>query len=376
MSLFVDSFSSIIYYLKKPNNENIQAFTSSYSYYYIRIILPHIKDNYTFYKGYGFSNNNETYWHFLSEFKVNKNSDEEIRLYINPSYDPNIFPIRIVYGFDREYYPENLKVEEFEINDELPIIGLQDSKFFKLPNEYSFYKCKNKKAKFIIGYEFKNYFRKEVNNFVHFKFLSYSFLDILEIDADEEFLLFEGEDERENNNITIFTGGRETNEIERTFFYIQFEKPLLWNKQFYIFAPKTDYYMENIPNECFLYNLFYWKNNYNDIFILENEDLSQVLKKKKSKEFIVTVVLLYEYNYKKRYYFYNSSIIKISQKLLDQDYDDDNSLTKQEIIFIIIGVIVGGYLFLFLLLIIINKCLKKNLPTINENMEGEFGLLN
>ena len=111
--------------------------------------MPHIKDNYTFYKGYGFSNNNETYWHFLSEFKVNKNSDEEIRLYINSFYSPNTFPFCIVYGFDREYYPENLEVEEFHINYELPKIGLKDSKFLNFPMNIHFINVKIKKQNFL-----------------------------------------------------------------------------------------------------------------------------------------------------------------------------------------------------------------------------------
>ena len=205
----------------------------------------------------------------------------------------------------------------------------------------------------------------------------------MEIEANEDFLLFKGEgDERENNNIKIHVHNMTTIEIEKEYVYIQFEKPFIYNKERYIFAPKTDYYLENIQNECFLYNLFYWENIDSNIFILDFPDLTQVLKKKKFKEYIVTVVLLYEPNYyssleKKRIYFYNSTIIKVSQKLLDKDYSTPMTV---EDIFLIIFEILGGLILICLLLLliiyIILCCIKKTASPLNSINLEKAGIIN
>ena len=368
-----------LYYFTKPNNEEVQAFTSSYGY--IRIILPHIKDNYTLYKGFGNFENNQTYWHILTKYNVDLNSDKEIRLYFEIYPFNNEFPFQWVYGFDRKNYPENLKVEGFETNyQKSNIISSKKSAYFSLPNKFTFYKCKNKKVVFSIGCDFNNSFYKEVNSYGHFDFSNYSFYDILVIDAKEDFLLYIGqEDRRKNNNITIKVDNKITNEIEEEYLYIQYEQPFFSSGGRYVFAPNTDYYREKMQDECYLYNIFRFKNNDSKIIILDYPDLSQILKKKKYKEYIVTVVLSYRPNFydqkeKEIYYFYNTSIIKVSQKLLDKDYNTKNT---EETILIIFGIIFGTTLVVLLLSMIsyLILCCIKGTTSPFKNLK-EDGIIN
>ena len=206
--------------------------------------------------------------------------DNEIRLYFQTHFE-TVFAFQFVYGFDRKYYPENLKAEEFNINyDYVDIVTSEESKYFKLPKKYSFYKCKNKEVIFSIGYSFNNSFYNVVDTSQYFDFSNYNYYDILEIEANEDFLLLDGEnDGRSNNKIKVIADNKLTDEIESEYIYIEFKEPIFYREKRYVFAPKTDYYMEMIQNECFLYKIFHYKNNDSNIIILDFPDLSQVLKK-------------------------------------------------------------------------------------------------
>lgn len=346
-----------IYFLKKVKKEKIQAFTS---FIYLKVILPHIKDNYKFYVGYGFSNENESYWIYTKEFNVNLNYDKEIRLYFEPlfkSFDVDFHFYQFIYGFNRNNYPEDLKVEEFEINELYSnIITSKDSKYFRLHNVFMFYKCKNEKLKFFFGHDFNNYFTEEVNKSLYFNFTNYVNDDFLEIEANEDFLLFKGRDFRKNNNISIYRYD-EKFELNKSSIYVIFEQPDHYYAYIkYIFAPKTDYYIENLNNECFLYNLFESKNKDNNILITDYTDFRKIIKKK-YKEYLVTVVVI---SYiEKNYYFYNVKTLKVSQKLIDQ-------IEKGKGISIyIVCIIVGIMLICFI-------TAYKNNKKADQNLDGNF----
>ena len=64
-----------------------------------------------------FSNENEFHWIYIKEFKVNLNYDKKIRLYLESNlkiFDEGFHFYQFIYGFNRNNYPEDLKVEEFK----------------------------------------------------------------------------------------------------------------------------------------------------------------------------------------------------------------------------------------------------------------------
>ena len=199
----------------------------------------------------------------------------------------------------------------------------------------------------------------------------------MEIEANEDFLLLDGEnDRRSNNNIKVYADNKITDEIESEYIYIEFKEPIFYREKRYVFAPKTDYYMEMIQNECYLYKIFHYKNNDSNIIILDFPDLSQVLKKKKYKEYIVTIVLSYEDRYNPIYYFYNPAIITISQKLLDKDY---NSITVIDIIAIIVGIIFGLCLLpilVYFIYFVILCCIRKTTDPMRGLYLEDIGPIN
>ena len=349
---------------------------------YLKLVVPYVKENYIFYKGIGFKDNDEDddfYVSELFEVKISQNSETEVRFYFDSKrsqYYNNHPYILNVYGINENYYQdylEKIKYEEFELYDDYIYynnyhIFKKGSNFFKLPSHCMISKCKNKKLNIYIGSNIQFHLSKEINESSYFDFSNYSRDNFLEIEANEDFMLFNGRDERINKDIKDF----EEKIHEYTNFYFLYENPhkdFILHKIFFIFAPKNEYYMENFQNECFIYKLCEGKIKDKDILIIEgfiNDDFKAVLKKE-YKEYLATIALkgrdIYgDYRDYMNYYFYNTIIIKVSQKVLDKVF---TFWTPLKII-----LLVGGILIALIIFVLIMGChLKKSQRDLNFKKE-------
>ena len=371
----------IIFITKKYINESIRIIGSNKC---IKIIFPNIKNDFIFYYGYGFKNNNEFYSNNMFEYKPSQNSENEVRFYFDNKKYFNAEKIKL-YGYNKNNYPDDIKYEEYDLYDEYNLV-IDKSYITKKGNLFIniFYKyfminkCKNKEIKLHLGGNFKFYFDKEINKSTYFNFSKYSKNDILEIEANEDYLIFPGKDEREHKNITSYT------EIyDSTIFYFRYKEIdySILNKRriFYIFAPKTDYYIENFKNECFLFKICEGKITDTNILKTEIKNFKDVLKEEYN-EYIATIVIsgynnddtIYDhYNY----YFYNTIVIKVSQKVLDEAFE---FWTQNRIIFLVVGILIGLLIIGTIITVYIKKRNKQLINSSNmiEKLDEKFNLLN
>ena len=373
--ILINSSSLISIYLTKQfQNNDIQFYyidydyANNYHYNYMKLVLPYIKDNFTFYKIYGIYHNSYVddyycYSNTLKEFKIPLNSNEEVRLYwkIINGYPNKFIYDSLFYGFNKANYPRKIKAIKaniFGITNGRGIIRPKCN-CFSLPNKFRFYKCKNERVNMYIGNSHNFLFKKEVNESSFLDFSNYNADDILEIEASKEFLFLSTECNIKNNNIKDLNGNYEYNDTK---IFLDYEKPDNCSSNIkYIFAPKDDYFMENFQDECFLYNLTNEKNINESILVTENNDFKQVLKKE-YKEYLVTISNFAEYNY----YYGNTIIYKpitiiVSQELLDRFFlPPPNSKSKIKFKVIVSISIIFGLLIVLILFIIYKRYRKKN----------------
>ena len=238
---------------------------------------------------------------------------------------------------------------------------------FSWYSNYTLYKCKNTKVKISIGTYIGNgisheEFIEESNENFHNLFLSkYNQDSFLIINAIEGFLLFQGMDSRNNNNIRS-----DVEEYFSTEVFLSYEEPISYTEKKYIFAPKNDYYMENFMDECFLYRFIDKKITDKNITITNKPDCILALQEE-YQEYLATVVyynVKYKDNIYSTYFFYKPAIIKISQDFLDKFFPKKK--TSNKILYILIGI---GIIIIVGICIIWSRKKKLNSSSIDENIE-------
>ena len=329
----------IIYFTNKKQDENIQFISKDYKSYYseyyydydfVKFILPSIKENYTFYKGYGFfieiRSKPIPFLNEMREFNIPLNSDKEIRLYLKAFPKKEIPYLSVIYGFNKTYYPEIINHDYF---------SPRKSNFVSEFPYYSYctsnniiYKCRNTKVNMYIGNDsfYKEFIWENNDSFYYLnlsKYTSYNSSCILEINANNEILIFEGIISKKNNN-NISTYNKEFNSTNISLIN---EEPTNCTMKRYIFAPKNDFYMQNFLDECFLYKIIDGRTKDKNITITTISDCATALKKG-YKEYLVTIVYKSINNF---YYFYKPAIFKVSQKVLDDAFPEkDNPINEDK----------------------------------------------
>ena len=357
------------YITKKYENESIQIVGSNK---YLKLVLPYIKQDSIFLTGYGYKKDDEFFTNHLIEYNPSEYYDKEVRFYFDDKKYFGIYKIKL-YGFNKIDYPEKIKYDEFELYNEEKFkssngyyINIKESLFINIfYKHFMINKCKNDKINLHFGGNFKFYFDKEINESSYFDFSKYTQDDILEIEANEDYLLFPGKDNRKNKNI------KSTDEIyKNTYFNFTYEDnnfSLLKNqKTLYIFAPKTSYYIENFKNECFLLKICQGLIIDSSIFKTENNDFKGVLKKE-YKEYIATIVIsgINSDNNCTNYYFYNTIDIKVTQEVLDKLDGDSGFLTPVTIIIIVLAIVIVIIITVIIIIICIKKRKDKSITTKN-----------
>lgn len=383
----VESSGLIIIHLEKQVEiYSIQFFCFSNNYNYVRIIIPYVRDNYnfTFYKGYAFtesvenlpkSNISKFYSNNMKEDYILLNSNKEIRLYLknialNGKYDKN-YPYEFIYssyyyGF---FYPRYIKAYAFtSIYDYPANIFSSGYNFFSLPGIYNIYKCSNTELVMHIENNHTCLFSEVVNNSGSFNFSEYDQNDVLEIEANADFLIIGSQCYLENYQIKNLNGEKEYNDTK---VLLDYEKPISCPGVLkYIFAPKSEYLTRILQDECYIYNFILGKIEHEYILITTENDFEKILEQK-YKEYLVTIVYDgndYEPKYPRNIIIYKPTTIKVSQALLDQVLsppkppkpEDKKSDSDSKInTIIIISIILGFMLLLFIALILILKYRKK-----------------
>ena len=359
----------VVYMTKKYENESILIFGSNK---YLKLTLPYLKNDSIIYTAYGYKKDDDFYTNHLIEYKPSEYYDKEVRFYFDDKKYFDLSKIKL-YGFDKNIYQDKIKYEEFEL---YKTEDLENNKFYvekkgvvfiNIYQQLMINKCKNNMINIHLGGKFKFYFDKEITESTYFDFSKYSKDDILEIEANEDYLIFPGIDNRKDKNITSY------DEIyKNTLFYSTYKEIdysiLNDQKLYYIFAPKTDYYMNNFKDECFLFKICEGKIIDKNILKTEGRDFKNVLNKD-YKEYIVTIAISGKNSYMKSlynniYYFYNPIVIKVSQEVLDDiDKTDYGFWTPFKIAIAVTAIIV----FLIFIITLHIKCRKKYNEKLNNS---------
>jgi len=378
----------IIYFTKEQKDESIQFISfddqNYYNYKFFKIILPNIKENYTFYKGYGFSKeigfyDSEYYMNQMREYNIPLNSDKEIRLYFDAIPKKGIPYKSIIYGFNKTYYPHSIIPYKTSPHESHFYNYVRSLPYYSnCINNNIIYKCRNTKVDMYIGNDsfYKEFIWENNDSFYYLnlsKYTSYNSSCILEIYAKSEILIFEGINSKKNN-YNISTYNKEFNSTNITLIN---EEPTNYTMKRYIFSPKNEFYMQNFLDECFLYELIVGSRKYNYITITNSSNCTTALIKG-CKEYLVTIVYKSRNNF---YYFYKPTIFKVSQKVLDDAFrEKDNPINEDKnksknnnksndiskvIIFIII-LFASIALFISIMVIIT----RNKSSDYNENIEG------
>ena len=359
------------YLIKQVQNKDIQFLCFNKKYKYMKVVIPYIEDNYnfTFYKGYALARDyididiDTFYANSMKELNIPLNYSKEIRLYFKNeelyNKDGKDFPYKIIYNsyFYGFIYPKTIEARKISNINSSPF-GIYSSYFFGLPNKYNFFMCKNTKVYLYIANNHNFLFSKIINESTFLDFSNYNNNDILEIEAYYDYLFLKSECYLENNKIKDLNDDDEYNDTQ---IFLDYEKtdscPGVIK---YIFAPKTDFFMKNFQNECYIYNLIKRNIKNENILITTKNDFKEILQKD-YKEYLVTVVNDgndYEIKYPQNIVIYKPIIINVSQTLLDRFFPPSESSEPSKPSESSYNIILffGFIILLFIVLIFVMNC--------------------
>ena len=377
----------IVHFTKKYSNDNflmkslITIESSQLKWY--KITLPYIKKDYKFYEGFGIVDDTDFYINNFTEHNFNFNSNKKVRFYFQQIVP--CFSNAIIYAMNKSYY-QDTDLDTIEI-ESLPdkIVAKsadlysEDENFFEYFKTAQFYSCKGGISKIFIGNGNNISESQEVKDSCFLDFSLFSSDCSIEIETNNQFLLFinQKKDQRKNKNIIFidrFTDKKLDNYIfNKTDFYISVEEPIIKDISYkkYFIAEYNEKNWINLQNECYLYTIYkesiktiiipssllpYTINKVDGIYYTDYNNFKEALNKE-CKKYILTIIA------KPRYlddslYFYNPVIFEVTQSLLDED--DSKDITSGNL-FYIIGAI------LLLISFILQRCFRKKRNNIEEN---------